>query len=122
MPTITIKASPHSLLSDSIREYIQKKMDSFDKFLREENTVHVDFHSDKHHSGIRYHVEIRIEPSSIVLAESIGEDLYEAIDLCMPKLKEQLTSRKDKRVASRRQEGFARKESTEDPENYIDPT
>jgi ribosomal subunit interface protein len=119
MPAITIKASPHSLLSDSIRGYIQKKMDSFEKFLREENTIHVDFDSDKHRSGIRYHVEIRIDPGSTVFAEAIGEDLYEAIDLCMPKLKEQLTRRKDRRVASRRKEGFVRKESIEDPNNLI---
>lgn len=113
MPIITIKASPRSLISDSIHDYIHKKMDTFDKFLREENSIHVEFDSDKHRSGIRYHVEIRIDPGSVVFAEAIGEDLYEAVDLCMPKLKEQLTKRKDKRVASRRQEGFERKEKIE---------
>lgn len=113
MATITIKASPKELMSDPIREYIEKKVEMFSDFLREENTVHVEFDSDKHRSGVKYHVEFRIGPGTAIFVEAGGSDVYEAIDLCMPKIKDQLSKRKDKRVSGRRYDGYERKEMIE---------
>lgn len=113
MPPITIKASPKSLSSQSVVDYIDKKIDTLGKLLREENVIHVEFDSDKHNSGTRYHAEVTIGPGSSIFAEAHGEDVYEAIDLCIPKLKDQLSKRKDRRVADRRRLGSNRKEATE---------
>jgi ribosomal subunit interface protein len=114
MPPITIKASPKSLASPSVAEYIEKRIGSLDKMLREENTIHVEFDSDRHNSGEdRFHAEVTIGPGSAIFAEAYGSDVFEAIDLCIPKLKEQFTKRKDKRVAERRRLGADRKEQEE---------
>src|ERR1700722_12234295 len=113
MPPITIKASPKSLLSQSIVDYVDRKMAILDKMLREENDIHVEFDSDKHNSGIRYRAKIVIAPGSSLFAESNGEDIYEAIDLCIPKLREQLLKRKDRIIADRRRLGSDRKEADE---------
>lgn len=113
MPAINITAFPKSLSSQSVVDYIDKKFASLDKLLHEENNIHVKFDLDKHNSGIRYHAEVKIGPGSAIFAEAYGEDVFEALDLCMPKLKEQLTKRKDKRVADRRRLGSNRKEADE---------
>lgn len=113
MPPINITALPKTIASQSVLDYIDKKIASLDKLLHEENNVHVKFDSDKHTSGIRYHAEVTIGPGSAIFAKAEGSDVYEAIDLCMPKLKEQLLRRKDKRVADRRRLGSDRKEADE---------
>ncbi len=113
MPSITIKATPKSLSSQSVSDYIDKRIGSLDKMLSEENSIHVEFDVNKHNSGDRFHAEVTIGPGSAIFAEATGSDIYEAIDLCIPKLKEQFAKRKDKRVANRRRLGAQRKESDE---------
>ena len=110
MPNVNIKAT-HTTLTQSMSDYIAKKLEAFGKFLREENNIHVEFDVDKHRSGLRYRAEITIMPKSEIYAEAYGSDLYEAIDLCIPKIKEQLTKNKDKEVSLRKRLGSKRKSS-----------
>jgi len=113
-PTITLKVSPHSLLSDSISSYVDKRVGTLSKFLYEENSVRVEIRIDsKQRTGLRYNVDMYVLPGGAIFAKADGEDVFEAVDLCIPKLKEQLAKKKDKKVALRREIGSKRKESTE---------
>lgn len=113
MPNINIKAT-HLTLNQSETDYVTKKMQTFFKFLYDDNDIHVELGADKHHSGDKFRAEITISPKPGIYAEATGEDIYAAIDLCVPKIKEQLAKQKDKRVAQRRRLGSERKEETEE--------
>jgi putative sigma-54 modulation protein len=115
MPSINIDAT-HTALNASMSDYITKKIGTLDKFLRDENNVHVEIDIEtKKRTGPRYTVKITILPRPGIYAKYTGEDLYEAIDLVIPKIKEQLVKTKDKAISQRRKLGSARKNS---PENY----
>lgn len=102
MPSVNIRVT-NTKISPSIREYLNSNIGKLSKFLREENTVHVELEQEgKHRTGLIYKAEITIMPKSEVYAEAHGADFYEAIDLLIPKAKEQLTKLKDKRVSLRR--------------------
>ncbi len=114
MDHITIKAT-NTTLTDSMVEYAEGKLDAaLGSFLRPENKVHVELGFEAtHNEGERFSAEVTVLPKPGHYAEARGKDLYEAIDLCIPKIKEQLVREKDKRISLRRSEGAARKESTE---------
>lgn len=110
MLNINIKAT-HTILTPAISAYVSKKIKALEKFLRPENAVHVELDVEpKHHTGPKYRAEITIMPKPGMYADSYGEDLYEAIDLCVPKIKEQLVRNKDKTVSLRRRLGSKFKE------------
>ncbi len=97
--------------SDSIKKYIQENIDKLAHFLREENTIHVEFEADPaHKSGPFYRAEITIMPKSEIYAEAFGNDFFEAVDLLMPKIKEQLVRLKEKRVTERNRQGSQMKD------------
>ncbi len=101
---ITIKAT-HTTITEAINNDIETKLAPLEKFLRPEDMVHVEIDEDtKHTSGRFSRAEIRIQPRGIY-AESRGNDFYEALDLTIPKVKEQLTRDKDKRISLRRRLG-----------------
>lgn len=107
---LTIKAT-HTTLTDAIRSDIETKLEPLESFLRSEDIVHVELEEDtKHNSGRFSRVEIHIQPHGIY-AESRGNDFYEALDLTVPKVKEQLARHKDKRVSLRRRLGSIFKRS-----------
>ncbi len=109
MPNINIKAT-NTTITPAINDYVAKHIKTLVKFLREENDVHVELEVDpKHQSGPKFRAEITVLPRPGAYAEARGEDLYEAVDLCIPKIKEQLMKRKDKRVSQRRKLGAGRK-------------
>ncbi len=101
---ITIKAT-NTTLTDAIRSTIEQKMSSLEGFLKPEHKVHVELEEDtRHKSGLFSRVEIQISPSGY-FAEANGNDFYEAIDLVLPKIKQQMTKTKDKRLSLRRKLG-----------------
>lgn len=101
---IQIKAT-NTTVTDAIRSSITEKLAVLDKFLKEENIVHVELAEDSHHqSGMFSRVEIHITPHGY-FAEAIGNDFYEALDLVIPKIKQQLTKDKDKNLSLRRRIG-----------------
>jgi putative sigma-54 modulation protein len=101
---ITIKAT-NTTLTDAIRANIEEKLSVLESFLRTEDKVHVEVDEDsKHQSGKFSRVEVNILPHGHY-ADAMGNDFYEAIDLVIPKIKQQLTKEKDKKISLRRRIG-----------------
>ena len=98
---IIIKAT-NTTLTPAIKVFIEEKLGNFSKFLRSEEKVYVELEFEKkHQSGKVFRVEVDIQPHGHY-AEARGNDFYEAMDLLIPKIKEQLTKEKDKRISLRR--------------------
>lgn len=99
---INIKATK-TTLTPSIKEFVEEKIENLSKFLKEEDKIRVELEVDKkHHSGLIFRVEIDIQPHGF-FAEANGQDFYSAMDLAIPKIKEQLLKRKGKNLSKRRQ-------------------
>jgi ribosomal subunit interface protein len=98
---IAIKAK-NTTITPSIRAFIDEKFKTLDKLIKEEDKVRVEFELEKKHSsGLIFRVDIDIQPHGH-FAQARGNDFYEAMDLLLPKIKEQLVKQKDKRVSLRR--------------------
>ncbi len=108
MASVNLKVT-HTVLSESVRAYAQKQIDKLQKYLRPENKVHLELGAETKNRGTKYRAEITIMPKSEVYADAHGHDLFEAIDLLMPKVKEQLLKNKDKVISDRRRDGAKRK-------------
>lgn len=101
---ITIKAT-NTTLTDAIKQTVESKLAILEPFLKPEDKVHVEIAEDTHHnSGLFSKVEIHITPHGYY-ADAMGNDFYEAIDLVLPKIKNQITKTKDKRLTLRRRIG-----------------
>lgn len=99
--TINIKAT-NTTLTDAIRNVIDDKLAHLSKFLREEDYVHVELAVDKKHkSGMNYLAEISVDQTKFY-AQARANDFYEALDLVIPKIKEQLVKNKDRQISRRR--------------------
>lgn len=95
---INIKATNTSLTA-AIKQFIEDKVSSLDKFLKEEDKMHVELEVlKKHRTGLVHRAEIHIHPEGYY-AESMGVDFYSAMDLMLPKIKEQLVKAKDKKLS-----------------------
>lgn len=101
---ISIKAT-NTTLTDAIRSNIEEKLTVLEKFLKTEDKIHVELEEDTHHkNGAVSRVEIHIKPHGYY-AESFGNDFYEALDLVIPKIKQQLAKTKDKDITLRKKIG-----------------
>lgn len=107
---INIKAT-HTSITPAIRQAVEEKLESLTKLLRPEDSVFVEVEVEKlKDSGEVHRVEVRIQPRNNY-AEATGSDLYEALDLVIPKIREQVTRQKDKRISLRRKLGALFKRS-----------
>ncbi len=101
---ITIKAT-NTTLTDAIKSTINDKLSSIEGFLKPEDKIHVEVEEDtRHKTGLFSRVEVQISPHGYY-AEANGNDFYEAMDLVIPKIKQQMTKTKEKRLTLRRRVG-----------------
>ena len=92
----------HTKLTETDQEYIADKLNALSSFIKDADKVFVEAEMDaKHKSGLVFRLEISINPPQFY-ADARGNDFYEALDLVLPKIKEQLAKQKDKRVSLRR--------------------
>jgi putative sigma-54 modulation protein len=95
---INIKAT-NTTLTPAIRQFIEEKIAPIEKFLKPEDKIRVELEvSKKHQKGMVHRAEIDIQPHGHY-AESYGMDFYAAMDTVLPKIKEQLTKAKGKRLS-----------------------
>ena len=99
---INIKGT-HVELTPSFKKYIEEKIGSLEKFIAA-TQAHVEIDRDQHHnSGLVFHAEADLViGGKRVHAEVRAEDGYAAIDLLVPKLKEQILKFKDKKTTVNR--------------------
>jgi putative sigma-54 modulation protein len=101
---INIKAS-NTTLTDAIRDVITDKVNSLESLTRPEDKIHVEIEvSKRHNSGDIFRVEVSIQPHG-EYADGSAEDMYQAVDLVIPKIREQLAKQKDKKISLRRKLG-----------------
>jgi len=99
---ISIKGT-HVDMTPSLKEYVEEKIGNLDKFIFVEEAA-VEIARDQHHqSGLVFRGEVNLFMGGKVMrAEARAEDAYAAIDLLIPKLKEQIGKFKDKKTTLQR--------------------
>ncbi len=98
---INIKGTGTSL-TDADKKYINSKLEVLEKFVTESDKIFVEAELEaKHKTGLVFRLEITVNPPQYY-AEARGNDFYEALDLAVPKIKDQLVKQKDKRISLRR--------------------
>lgn len=86
-------------LTDPIKQYVNDKVSSLDKYIDDILTARVELERDAHHQkGDVYRCEVNLEvpQSHLLRADSTEEDLYAAIDTVIPKLVSQIKKYKEK--------------------------
>jgi putative sigma-54 modulation protein len=92
----------HTSLSEADMEYIENKLKTLGNFIKNQDSVFVEAARDsRHSSGLVFRLEVSINPPQHY-AEARGNDFYEALDLVIPKIKEQMVKQKDKKISMRR--------------------
>ncbi len=94
---ITLKGT-NLTLTPSVKQYVNDKVGNLGKFIVA-SEAKVELERDRHHqSGLIFRAEVMlIVGGKVMRAETRAEDIYAAIDLVIPKLKEQIGKFKDKK-------------------------
>jgi putative sigma-54 modulation protein len=101
--TINIRGV-HLELTDAIRQYVEEKMASIEKF-GEITLVDVEVGktTEHHQKGDIFVCRANVEmPGDMVRVERESEDLYKAIDKVRDHLRETLAQRKDRKIDERK--------------------
>ncbi len=95
---IAIKAT-HFDMTEPVKEYAIEKIEHLSKYI-DAMDAHIELERDrKHQSGLVFRAEVMlVVGGKQMIADATAEDMYAAIDLVIPKLKEQIAKFKDKRV------------------------
>jgi len=95
---INIKTT-HLDLTPSLKKYIEEKIGNLEKYI-DASEAHVEIARDQHHHrGLVFHSDINlIVGGKSMYVGTEAEDAYAAIDLLVPKLKEQISKFKDKKT------------------------
>lgn len=96
---ISIKATNVALTS-SIKDYVNEKVGNLEKYISGSILSQVELARDRHHqTGNVFRAEVTMFiGGKVIRAEALSEDMYSAVDLTIPKLKEQIAKFKDKKV------------------------
>jgi putative sigma-54 modulation protein len=94
---IAIKAT-HFDMTEPVKEYAEEKVGALEKYM-DGLQAHIELERDrKHSSGAVFRAEVMlVAGGKQMIADATSEDMYAAIDLVIPKLREQITKFKDKR-------------------------
>lgn len=100
---ITLKAT-NTELTQPLKQAVHDKLTALDKFLKPEEKVHVELENRSHEDGKQYRAEIHISPHGHY-ADATGEDFFEALDLVIPKVLQQMRREKRKKISLRKKFG-----------------
>ncbi len=94
-------------LTPSIKQYVEEKIGHLEKFLGKIESAKVELERDRHHhTGNVMRAEVMlIVGGKVMRADASSEDMYASIDMVVPKLKEQISKFKDKRVTLQKRGG-----------------
>jgi putative sigma-54 modulation protein len=99
---ISIKAT-HLDLTPSIKEYVEEKVGHLGKFIVAQEAKVELARDAHHHSGLVFRAEVNLVlGGKLMRADAFAEDIYAAVDLVIPKLKEQIAKFKDKKTTVNR--------------------
>lgn len=91
-------------LTPSIKDYVSEKVGHLEKFIAGSIESKVELARDRHHqTGNVFRAEVTmIVGGKILRADALAEDMYAAVDLVIPKLKEQIAKFKRKKQTLQR--------------------
>ncbi len=104
--TINIRAVGMEL-TPAIRDYVEEKMQSLDKFVEGILNMDVDIGLDTHHhnKGEIYSCSVVVQlPQEVIKVEKTEKNLYKAIDKVKDHLRESVVKMKEKRRDEKRKE------------------
>ncbi len=106
---ISIKATNLDL-TPSVKEYVEEKIGNLAKYIKAiEAKVELE-RERKHKSGLVFRAEVMlVVGGKLMRADASAEDIYAAIDLVIPKIKDQIGKFKDKKTALTRKGARAAK-------------
>ena len=118
MNNINIKGT-NLELTDGLREYVADKLSQLDRHTAKE-PLNVDVeleHLPRPHDGPPFRCEIMFNMPGekfMLRGDAVGETIEAAIDICLPKIKEQLDREREKRDTEIKKGGRELKEMMQD--------
>ena len=96
---ISIKGT-HVDLTASIKDYVNEKVGNLDKFITGPIDTKVEIERDRHHqTGNVFRAEVTMfVGGKVIRADAAGEDIFAAVDLVLPKIREQISKFKDRKA------------------------
>lgn len=91
--------SKNVIVTDSLKEFIDTKMDKLEKFASHITSCHLDISRDsKHHSGEIFRFEMNVSiPQKLLRIERTHEDVRAAVDAALDAMAVQLTKAIERR-------------------------